>query len=131
MSRVTLANPTWLPCESKTVVITTVFDSHGSHVGFAKVTRDITERRRMAEERELAAEALAAANDELEAVNDRLRQVADDQSQFLAVTAHELRTPVGVLGGSAEMLDKHWQELTEEKRGDILRGMTASAGRLR
>jgi PAS domain S-box-containing protein len=113
------------------VVITTVFDSDGNHVGFAKVTRDITERRRMAEERELAAEALAAANDELEAVNDRLRQVADDQSQFLAVTAHELRTPVGVLGGSAEMLDKHWQELTEEERGDILRGMTASAGRLR
>jgi PAS domain S-box-containing protein len=113
------------------VVITTVYDSHGAHVGFAKVTRDITERRRLAEERELAAEALAEANQELEAVNDRLRQVADDQSQFLAVTAHELRTPVGVLGGSAELLDKHWQELTEEERGDILRGMSASAARLR
>jgi PAS domain S-box-containing protein len=113
------------------VVITTVYDSHGRHVGFAKVTRDITERRRLAEERELAAEALAAANDELETVNSQLRRVADDQSQFLAVTAHELRTPVGVLGGSAEMLDKHWQELTDEERGDILRGMSASAGRLR
>jgi PAS domain S-box-containing protein len=113
------------------VVITTVYDSHGDHVGFAKVTRDITERRRLAEERELAAEALAQANEELEAVNDRLRQVADDQSQFLAVTAHELRTPVGVLGGSAELLDKHWQELTDEERGDILHGMSTSAARLR
>src|SRR4051795_1076620 len=113
------------------VVITTVFDSDGNHVGFAKVTRDITERRRMAEERELAAEALAAANDELEAVNARLRQVADDQAQFLAVTAHELRTPVGVLGGSAEMLSKHWTELDDEERTSMLEGMSASAVRLR
>jgi PAS domain S-box-containing protein len=113
------------------VVITAVYNAHGEHIGFAKVTRDVTERRRLAEDREAAAQALATANVELEAVNDRLRQVADDQSQFLAVTAHELRTPVGVLGGSAEMLAKHWAELGEEERGDILQGMTASASRLR
>jgi PAS domain S-box-containing protein len=113
------------------VVITTVYDAEGTHVGFAKVTRDITERRRLAEEREHAAEALAAANNELGAVNDRLRRVADDQSEFLAVTAHELRTPVGVLGGSAEMLAKHWADLSEEERGEILHGMTTSARRLR
>jgi PAS domain S-box-containing protein len=113
------------------VVLTTVYDESGRHVGFAKVTRDITERRRTAEEREHAAVALVEANDELEAVNDRLRRVADDQSQFLAVTAHELRTPVGVLGGSAEMLTKHWAELTDEERSDILQGMSTSAARLR
>jgi PAS domain S-box-containing protein len=113
------------------VVITAVYNAHGEHIGFAKVTQDVTERRRLAEDREAAAQALATANVELEAVNDRLRQVADDQSQFLAVTAHELRTPVGVLGGSAEMLAKHWSELGEDERGDILQGMTASASRLR
>ena len=49
-----------------------------------------------------AVQALAAANAELESLNRRLQQAADDQSQFLAVTAHELRTPIGVLGGSAD-----------------------------
>ena len=113
------------------VVITAVYNPQGEHVGFAKVTRDITERRRMAEDREHVTEALAEANADLEAVNDRLRRVAEDQAQFLAVTAHELRTPVGVLGGSAEMLAKHWADLSDEERGDILEGMTASAARLR
>jgi len=113
------------------VVITSVTNAVGEHVGFAKVTRDMTEHRRLAEEREETAAALAAANHELEEVNSRLRQVADDQAQFLAVTAHELRTPVGVLGGSAEMLSKHWTELDDEERTSMLEGMSASAVRLR
>jgi PAS domain S-box-containing protein len=113
------------------VVITSVTNAHGEHVGFAKVTRDMSERRRLAEEREEAAAALAAANRELETVNSRLQQVADDQAQFLAVTAHELRTPVGVLGGSAEILSKHWADLDDEERTSMLDGMSASAVRLR
>jgi PAS domain S-box-containing protein len=99
------------------VVITAVYDGHGRHVGFAKVTRDITERRRAAEE--------------LEAMNERLARAAEEQSQFLAVTAHELRGPVSVLGGSADMLSKHWDELEAEELSDLLAGMRNSADRLR
>jgi PAS domain S-box-containing protein len=113
------------------VVITTVRNSEGVHIGFTKVTRDTTERRQMLQQREEAAAALAAANEELEALNERLRQAAEDQSQFLAVTAHELRTPVGVLGGTADTLAQHWEELTDEERTEMLDGMTASAARLR
>ena len=86
------------------VVITAVHDPAGEHVGFAKVTRDISERRRLEDEREDALDALAAANTELAVVNRKLQQAAEDQSQFLAVTAHELRTPVGLIKGSAHML---------------------------
>ena len=92
------------------VVINAVHNQAGVHVGFAKVTRDISERRRLTEQ---------------------LRKAADDQSQFLAVTAHELRTPVGVLGGTAETLAHYWTELTEAERDDMLAGMTSSAHRLR
>jgi len=99
------------------VLITAVHDSDGRHVGFAKVTRDITERR----------EAASA----LEAANVRLQQAADDQAHFLAVTAHELRTPVGVLGGTADVLVAHWGELEDTEREELLLGMGASAARLR
>ncbi len=72
------------------VVITAVYNDVGEHIGFAKVTRDRTEQRRAEEEREQTTIALAA-------LNERLQQAATDQSQFLAVTAHELRTPAAVL----------------------------------
>ena len=114
-----------------TVVITAVFNPAGEHIGFAKVTRDTSHRRRLEQERESALEALARANRELEALNQRLQQAADDQAQFLAVTAHELRTPIGLLAGSAETLSRHADELTPEERGDLLGAMTTGSARLR
>ena len=113
------------------VVITSVYDAEGVHLGFTKVTRDTTERRRLEQEREQALSAVAAANTELEALNRKLKAAADDQAQFLAVTAHELRTPVGVLGGSAEVLSLHWDELDDAERKELLEAMSSSTVRLR
>jgi PAS domain S-box-containing protein len=113
------------------VVITALFNDNGEHVGFSKVTRDISERRALLQEREATAAVLASANGELKALNERLTRSAQDQSQFLAVTAHELRTPVGVLGGSADTLARHWSQLTDVEREEMLQGMTSSANRLR
>ena len=86
------------------VVITAVHDPAGAHVGFAKVTRDTTERRRLEHEREAPLDALRAANAELAVLNARLQQAADDQAQFLAVTAHELRTPVASRAAPRDLL---------------------------
>jgi len=47
------------------------------------------------------------------------------------VTAHELRTPVSVLAGSAETLARHWTELEDEERAEMLEGMASNAVRLR
>jgi PAS domain S-box-containing protein len=106
------------------VLITAVHDQTGQHIGFAKITRDTTQRREMLQEREEAAAALAE-------VNAQLHQAAEDQAHFLAVTAHELRTPVGVLAGTADMLAEHADALDEEERGQLLEGMRSSAARLR
>ncbi len=113
------------------VLITAVHDSEGRHVGFAKVTRDTTSRRQLEQEREAALEALRHANADLAVLNERLRKAADDQAQFLAVTAHELRTPVALLSGSAELLAEHDGLLTETERRDTLVAMTSGAARLR
>jgi PAS domain S-box-containing protein len=99
------------------VVIAAVRDQSGQLVGFAKVTRDTSERRAMMD-------ALASAN-------AQLQQAAEDQAHFLAVTAHELRTPVGVLAGTAETLEQHWAALEDEERAELLEGMASSATRLR
>ena len=112
------------------VVLTAVYDTHGAHIGFAKITRDITERRRMQDEKEAAAFALEQANDELGTVNRRLAEAAEDQAHFLAITAHELRTPITILAGTAEIL-RDDRMLPEPERDRMLTSMVANAARLR
>ena len=113
------------------VLITAIFNASGEHIGFAKVTRDTSRRREMEEERMRAAEALGAANVQLEKLNERLNETAESRAQFLAVTAHELRTPVGVLAGSADTLAQYWEDLTESERTELLDAMSNSTSRLR
>jgi len=64
------------------VVITALRAENGELIGYAKVTRDLTERRRLEEERLSLAKAEEAI---------RLRD------EFLSLAAHELKTPLTVL----------------------------------
>jgi PAS domain S-box-containing protein len=75
------------------VVITAMRDASGTLVGFAKVTRDLTERRR-AEERAIADARRVA---EIEAANRT-------KSEFLTALSHELRTPLNAIAGYTELL---------------------------
>ena len=75
------------------VVITALRAPDGTLLGFAKITRDLTERR-LAEDRAI----------------DDARKVAKSQeanrtkSEFLAAMSHELRTPLNAIGGYADLL---------------------------
>jgi PAS domain S-box-containing protein len=75
------------------VVITALRNEAGELVGFAKVTRDLSERRAAEEQRVADAQRVASA----EAANRA-------KSEFLAAMSHELRTPLNAIGGYAELL---------------------------
>jgi PAS domain S-box-containing protein len=112
------------------VTITKITDEDGHHIGFAKVTRDHTERMKMLEQQGQYANALAEANTRLEQANAELARAADEQARFVAVTAHELRSPVGVLSASGRMLAESWERLDQSERDELLAGMQSSAARL-
>lgn len=101
------------------VVITALVDDDGRPAGFAKVTRDMTERRTATETRERVAAELADAN-------AQLRAAAEQTAQFVALTAHELRSPITAITGAAEILRTYWGHLDaaerEESLDSILRG---------
>lgn len=91
------------------VVITALRDRAGDLVGFAKVTRDVTERNQL--------------------LND-LEQAAEERAKVLAVTAHELRTPVAVVKGFGSTLNEHWDELEDQERRDMIAGLARGGERL-
>lgn len=73
------------------VVITRVDNENGEVVGFAKVTRDLTERKK-------AEENLRQANESLERrVIERtleLERALSSRDEFLSIASHELKTPL-------------------------------------
>jgi PAS domain S-box-containing protein len=71
------------------VLITAMRDDAGTLVGFAKVTRDLTERRRAEMEFE---------------ENLRMHETNRLKSEFLAHMSHELRTPLNAIIGFAELM---------------------------
>jgi two-component system phosphate regulon sensor histidine kinase PhoR len=54
----------------------------------------------------------------------------EDRDLFVAVTSHELRTPVTVIKGYADTLTHHWESLGEPGRREAVRIIGARAGEL-
>jgi PAS domain S-box-containing protein len=93
------------------VVITALHGETGDLRGFAKVTRDVTERRQ-------AEEALGRAREEAVAANLA-------KSEFLSRTSHELRTPLGAMLGFGQLLELDVEDMPERHRAAVAQIMKA------
>lgn len=106
------------------VVLTALRDPAGELVGFAKVTRDVTRQHE-------ASRRLQDTADELAVANTQLGEAAQERANLLAITAHELRSPLAVIAGTSQTLRAHWTALDADERDELLRSAEASAERMR
>ena len=105
------------------VVITALRDESGDLKGFAKVTRDLTQRKE-------AEDALRQAlQRETEAANS-LRQLDHMKNEFVAMVAHDLRSPMAVMSGFAGILTDRWDVLSDPQKLDLVGRIANATSRL-
>lgn len=93
------------------VVITAVRDTENRLLGFAKVTRDLTERRQ--------------AQLDLERARDEALVASQLKSQFVANVSHEIRTPLSGVVGLTEILSRN-SSLDEDAKESVSRIYSSS-----
>jgi PAS domain S-box-containing protein len=102
------------------VIVTPLYSPAGSHTGFVKITRDISERRRAEEQLRHLNEQLQRRTVELEASNKELEA-------FSYSVSHDLRTPLRSLDGfSLALLEDYSDQLDSIGRGYLGRMRAAS-----
>jgi PAS domain S-box-containing protein len=109
------------------VLITALRDENGALVGFAKVTRDVTERKRATEAQSVRAAELERANRELDRSRDELRIANDDLEAFAYSVSHDLRAPIRQIDGFSRLLDEKLRSDPDEQARHFLRRIQESA----
>jgi signal transduction histidine kinase len=102
-------------------------DEAGELRGFAKVTRDITERKR-------AEEALRQAHDQLELrVQERTAEIlakTRDLETLLYVTSHDLREPLRSIENFSRMVHDRYADRLDDKGRDFLQRVVRGTQRM-
>jgi PAS domain S-box-containing protein len=98
------------------ITLTALYDKNRTLRGFAKVTRDITERK-------LAEQRMAEQNKALQAVNAELQS-------FAYSVAHDLRAPLRAMRGFSQALMQDYGTLLDDTGLDYLQRIAGAAVRM-
>jgi light-regulated signal transduction histidine kinase (bacteriophytochrome) len=101
------------------VTITALRDASGKLIGFSKVSRDLTERKR-------AEEKLAEYNEQLQRTNRELEAANKELEAFSYSVSHDLRAPLRAIDGFSQiLLEEHSAALPAEAQ-EYLRDVRAN-----
>ena len=73
---------------------------------------------------------VAGRTNELQLALAAERELGDLKSNFVSMVSHEFRTPLGVIGSSAQILDRYFARLSEEDRREHLDNVISGVHRM-
>lgn len=103
------------------VVITALHNTEGDVIGFSKVTRDLTDKKK-------AEDLLKASAAQLDLKNKSLERLNEELSSFTYVASHDLKEPLRKIRSFAARIEK--DDFSPEKSRELLSKIVSSAARM-
>jgi PAS domain S-box-containing protein len=105
------------------VILTTIYDANGQWKGFAKITRDITEKKSNEKK-------VSRLNKELQSNITRLEESNSELEAFTYSVSHDLRAPLRAIHGYTKVLSKDYAESLDDEAKQMMEAVMSNAKKM-